>query len=207
MVAMRIACDVEDAQRRLRTSGWTTTKNTQTWGPSTGGGGIVAKTEPNRSNPTRMGMTESVGSVRKEANPINGTARGVSTVGSGVKGRGPRSLPYAEYIKRREEGRCFHCGGPYSPGHRCPKRSMRVRRKTKGKTRKKRRKNPWSFHISLPMLVLIDSRASHNFIARRMVEELNLPVEGTPPYKVCLGDGRRKEMQGCCEGVTVEMGR
>lgn len=36
------------------------------------------------------------------------------------------SLPYPEYIKRCEEGRCFHCGGPYSSDHRCAERSMRV---------------------------------------------------------------------------------
>jgi len=28
-------------------------------------------------------------------------------------GEGSRALPYPEYVRRREEGRCFHCGGAY----------------------------------------------------------------------------------------------
>ena len=29
-------------------------------------------------------------------------------------------------MRRREEGRCFHCGGAYSPGHCCPEKNLRV---------------------------------------------------------------------------------
>lgn len=36
------------------------------------------------------------------------------------------NLPYPEYVKRREEGICFQCGGPYSPGHKCPDKNLRV---------------------------------------------------------------------------------
>jgi len=29
-------------------------------------------------------------------------------------------------VKRREEGRCFHSGGFYSYGHKCPDKNLRV---------------------------------------------------------------------------------
>jgi len=44
----------------------------------------------------------------------------------GSRNKGSRTLPYPEYVRRREEGRCFHCGGAYSPGHRCPEKNLRV---------------------------------------------------------------------------------
>ncbi|KOM58401.1 hypothetical protein LR48_Vigan11g143500 [Vigna angularis] len=56
------------------------------------------------------------------------------------------------------------------------------------------------------VLILIDSGASHNFIKRELVEELALPVVDTPPYRVSLGDGQRKETRGCCEEVMIRMG-
>jgi len=42
------------------------------------------------------------------------------------RNKGARTLPYQEYIKRREEAKCFHCGGPYSYGHHCPDKNLRV---------------------------------------------------------------------------------
>ncbi|XP_047176306.1 uncharacterized protein LOC124843572 [Vigna umbellata] len=53
------------------------------------------------------------------------------------------------------------------------------------------------------VLVLIDSGASHNFISRRLAEELKLSIEDTPPYQVSLGDGQRRETRGCCEKVEI----
>lgn len=37
-----------------------------------------------------------------------------------------RNLPYPEFLKRKEEGRCFRCGGPFALGHKCTERSLRV---------------------------------------------------------------------------------
>lgn len=67
----------------------------------------------------RTSLTESIRSVRRD---------GVSgNVGEGEnKGRNTRNLPYPKFLKRREEGMCFRCGGPFSLGHQCPKKSLRV---------------------------------------------------------------------------------
>lgn len=44
----------------------------------------------------------------------------------GTRSRGVRNLPHPKYNRRREEGRCFHCGGAYSLGHRCPDKNLKV---------------------------------------------------------------------------------
>jgi len=49
----------------------------------------------------------------------------VNTV-EGSKNRGSRTLPNREYVRRREEGRCFHYGGAYSHGHQCLDKNLRV---------------------------------------------------------------------------------
>lgn len=56
------------------------------------------------------------------------------------------------------------------------------------------------------VLILIDSGASHNFIARELVKEFGIPVEDAGPYQVCLCDGQMKGTQGCCREVSVTIG-
>ena len=41
-------------------------------------------------------------------------------------GRGIKQLPYAEYLKRKEEGKCFRCGLKFGPLHKCPQRQLQV---------------------------------------------------------------------------------
>lgn len=41
-----------------------------------------------------------------------GPVRGVNYSGSYSRGPNSRNLPYPEYLKCREEGRCFRFGGP-----------------------------------------------------------------------------------------------
>lgn len=55
------------------------------------------------------------------------------------------------------------------------------------------------------VLVLIDSGASHSFISAKLVAELSLVVEKTPPYKVCLGDGNRMTTSGCCPDILIQL--
>lgn len=172
--------------------------------------------------PTGLGgLAESVGSVKKGATEGRNNVR---ANGNGNE-RNVRNLPYSEYIKRREEGKCFRCSGPFSPGHHCPERGIRMlildeeeeESENDGgdelniatmdlsalfaRTMKLRRRV-----VRREVLVLIDSGASHNFISRRVVEELEMAVVETPPYMVSLGDGQRKRINGCCEQVALEMG-
>lgn len=55
------------------------------------------------------------------------------------------------------------------------------------------------------VLVLIDSGSNHNFISDKLVAELGLALEESPPYKVCLGDGYRKTTSGCCRDILLQL--
>lgn len=70
--------------------------------------------------------TKSVGLVRREGATTNTNARVSHTVGNENRGRMVRNLPYPEFLKRKEEGRCFRCGGSFAPGHRCTEKSLSV---------------------------------------------------------------------------------
>ena len=58
----------------------------------------------------------------------------------------------------------------------------------------------------LPVLLLIDSGASHNYIAKELVISLHLPVIDTKKLMVTLRDGSRKDSRGICEGLRVNIG-
>lgn len=58
------------------------------------------------------------------------------------------------------------------------------------------------------VLVLIDSRASHNFISVELVRTMGIEAGPTPTvsYGVRLGDGQCKETNGCCRDLMVCLG-
>ena len=138
-------------------------------------------------------------------------------------------------FRRREEGRCFHCDGAYSPGHRCPEKNLRViicaeeegdLSEENGHDENEERGYP-EMDLSIfsaggltqphtmklqgtvkgrTALVLIDSGASHNFISTELVSHLGLNIEATPTYTVRLGDGHKKSASSCCPEVEVQLG-
>lgn len=55
------------------------------------------------------------------------------------------------------------------------------------------------------VVVLIDSGASCNFIAKKFVEEKGLPVQPTQEFGVSIGDGRVLSGQGKCSGVELSI--
>ena len=59
----------------------------------------------------------------------------------------------------------------------------------------------------VPIPLLIDSGASHNYITRELVTALNLPITETKEYVVSLGDGSKRSSQGKCQGLVVQLGR
>jgi len=69
---------------------------------------------------------ESNGGNSARRDPGGGSKEMRTGMGEGWRNRGSRTLPYPEYVKRREEGQCFHCGGAYSYWHRCPDKNLRV---------------------------------------------------------------------------------
>ncbi|CAJ2662268.1 unnamed protein product [Trifolium pratense] len=55
------------------------------------------------------------------------------------------------------------------------------------------------------VLTLIDSGATSNFIATRLVEELGLNLKNTPTYVVEVGNGEKVKNQGVCEELQFQI--
>ncbi|XP_028552250.1 uncharacterized protein LOC114580023 [Dendrobium catenatum] len=55
------------------------------------------------------------------------------------------------------------------------------------------------------VMVLIDSGATHNFIACRFVEKVGLPVTQGRGVGVILGTGKKERCKGHCKGVTLTL--
>ncbi|KOM33114.1 hypothetical protein LR48_Vigan01g267000 [Vigna angularis] len=127
LTAMERARDVEQSGLVARvTRGGAVSKGGPTWGKYTGSAGTVARTEIYRGSSEGCANSSGGLSQKKEATTRTAGSKVESTSGGSGPNRGLQMLPYPEYLKRREEGPCFHCGGPYSPGHRCAERSLKV---------------------------------------------------------------------------------
>ena len=57
----------------------------------------------------------------------------------------------------------------------------------------------------LPVLLLIDSGTSHNYIAKELVISLNLDITNTKKLMVTLRDRSRKDSWGIFKGLKVNI--
>ena len=55
------------------------------------------------------------------------------------------------------------------------------------------------------MVVLIDSRASGNFLATRLAKELGLKVRQIPAFTIEVSNGQREKGKGVCYGVKMKV--
>lgn len=55
------------------------------------------------------------------------------------------------------------------------------------------------------VISLIDRRATHNFIAQRIVNALELPVIETAQYEVIMGSGAAVKGKGVCKAMTLNV--
>ncbi|WVZ12632.1 hypothetical protein V8G54_017162 [Vigna mungo] len=55
------------------------------------------------------------------------------------------------------------------------------------------------------VLILVDCGATNSFLSRKLVAELDLPIENTPIYTVEVGTGEKVKGRGLCKGVELEM--
>ena len=77
--------------------------------------------------------------------------------------------------------------------------SMKKEKEEQPRTRKLRGKVG-----GIPMLFLVDSGATHNFISRKLIEALGWKWERTKQMRILMGDGHKSETQGVCRGIKVE---
>lgn len=122
-----------------------------------------------------------------------------------------RKLTDAKIAKKRVLGLCYHCDEKYSPNHKCKIRQLQVMilqpcdgedDKELEEDAEKDEGNPMLelFMNSVgglsgnhtmklmgklkreEILILINSGATHNFIATKLVERLNLPIQASLKY-------------------------
>lgn len=55
------------------------------------------------------------------------------------------------------------------------------------------------------VVILIDSGASHNFLSKGIVEEMQIPVDATPNFGIMVGNGYKVGGQGICRHVEVQL--
>ncbi|KOM49529.1 hypothetical protein LR48_Vigan08g035600 [Vigna angularis] len=55
----------------------------------------------------------------------------------------------------------------------------------------------------VPLLILIDSGASHNFILRRLVKAMEWEWQNTQRMRILMGDGHQTETAGVCRGLKI----
>jgi hypothetical protein len=58
----------------------------------------------------------------------------------------------------------------------------------------------------VPVLVLVDSGATHNFISQKLVSKMDWVVERNSHMRIKLGDGFVTMTQGVCRGVELKVG-
>jgi len=120
--AMEVALDLEETTYLERGGG-------QNQRPSLFryvGGSVVTARPENHKGFSRSGAANTINNMRRETSNAAREGRFNTYNGEGIKNRGARTLSYPEYVKKREEGRCFHCGGHYSYGHKCPDKNLKV---------------------------------------------------------------------------------
>ena len=57
----------------------------------------------------------------------------------------------------------------------------------------------------VPVVILIDSGATHNFISQQLAQKMNLVTTNTSPLNIRLGDGSLSRTMGVCENLEVDL--
>ena len=58
----------------------------------------------------------------------------------------------------------------------------------------------------VPVLILVDSGATHNFISQKLVYKMDWPVDDTPERRIKLGDGYQTITKGICKKLEMSIG-
>ncbi|WVZ11534.1 hypothetical protein V8G54_016064 [Vigna mungo] len=202
--------DVEDAINRARGRVWNGVKVNPVGTRPTS---TIVRGDSDRHFATRTGGAEEVGTIIREGSTVasNTNLRGNTMEGGDSRGRMVRNLPYLKFLKRREEDRCFQCGGPFAPGHRCSEKSLRVlllAEEEEDEVIEGENPDTNPYTVSLGDGHKRTSRGPCekiriNLGEATVEEELKLPIIDTPPYSVSQGDGHQRMTRGRCEKVRI----
>ena len=143
----------------------------------------------------------------------------------------PKRLGWEEMQKRRAQGLCFNCNERFTPGHKCqgPRLLLiedhdEVQDKEEEAEISDNREDELEVSIhaltgwasprtmrvaatikSQPIMVLIDSRSTHNFLSDKVARTLRLPVVPTKSFTVHVANGERLLCQGRFEKVPIDL--
>eukprot|EP00253_Pinus_taeda_P026079 PITA_26079 len=95
----------------------------------------------------------------------------------------------AEMAERRKQGLCYYSDEKYSPGISSPQ-TLKIR----------------GFIKHRPVVVLIDSGSTHNFIHKKVAETVHCFVRAVSNFQVQIADGGTMKCEGRCENVKLQMG-
>ncbi|GAU31427.1 hypothetical protein TSUD_221980 [Trifolium subterraneum] len=126
----------------------------------------------------------------------------------GPRDQGFTHFSYQELMERKQKGLCFKCGGAFHPMHQCPDKQLRVLIMEDGDG-----DVPDTVVLAfqgevcgVPVLILIDSGATHNFISQKLVKKMGWEVEETPLMNIKLGDGFQSNTKGVCRSLEMKIG-
>ncbi|KAA0045702.1 ty3-gypsy retrotransposon protein [Cucumis melo var. makuwa] len=169
---------------------------------------------------------------------VNQTSNSNTSQSHTVGGGGRREPSYRRWIDsklqaRKEKGLCYRCDKPFSKGHRCKNRELKlcVVADDLIDTEMSEEDNDGGMveigpivELSLSsvvgltapgtskikgkvedreVVVMIDCGATHNFISLRLVEEMQIATTETTQYGVIMGSGKAVQGKGMCTGVVV----
>ncbi|KAD5316960.1 hypothetical protein E3N88_16906 [Mikania micrantha] len=135
-----------------------------------------------------------------------------STNSSNVpRDRGVRSLSRTDWEDRRKKGLCYRCGQQYGPAHKCPEGKLRtcLALQFDGLLAETGGVKTLRFEGTLydiPITIMVDSGATHNFISSRLVSALGLPILTFAGIAIKLGDGHSVFVSNRCVHLPIQLG-
>ncbi|KAL0545922.1 hypothetical protein IC582_015819 [Cucumis melo] len=165
-------------------------------------------------------------------NQANNSQNGATGMG-GRRDTGFRRWTDSELQARRDKGLCYRCDEPFSKGHRCKNKELRlcvvaddledvemVDSAYEGEMVEVSPvvelslnsvvglTAPGTFKLkgmveNQEIVIMVDCGVTHNFISLKLVENLKLPMAETTNYGVIMGSGKAVQGRGICKGITV----
>ncbi|XP_061375179.1 uncharacterized protein LOC133317331, partial [Gastrolobium bilobum] len=190
-------------------------------------------TQGSESGASTPNLNQGTSGVANPNEGNNGTIGRSSNGGNGGRARFRRLSP-EEVADRRRRNTCFKCDGPYSFDHVCPQAHLNVMMVGTGDTEdveldlgngesseervnlqlslhsiagltSGRSLKLWGTIAGKRVVVLIDTEASHNFLAPHVADDLKLLVNKTESPTVTVGDGNQVRCMGTCKGVLLQL--
>ncbi|KAL8104131.1 hypothetical protein AgCh_028387 [Apium graveolens] len=173
--------------------------------------------------PSKTVAPTSVVPTRRDSRPTGGTT---SLTSSGSINKTPviKRLSRAEMAEQRGKGLCYNCDESYSTGHKCKRlfclmvddeEDVEVEYDTSPEISLHAIsgiKNSQTMQLQIfvakePMLGLVDSGSTYNFISEAAALKAGLTVVRRLGFQVAVANGEKITSSGICEAVQLQVGK